>query len=211
MTQLSDIQSALIGCDAQNVSEAIEQALESGFSAQQILNDALIAAMDVIGEKMESGEMFIPEVLQAAMIMSKGVDRLKPMLAEGDRKVTGKVVFGTVKGDLHDIGKNLVIMMLEGAGFDVMDLGVDITPDAFVETVKSQQPDILALSALLTTTMPRIPETIAAVQKSGLKHRLKIMIGGAPVSQTFADEAGADGYAPDAGSAVRLAKALVAA
>ncbi|MGD9016293.1 MAG: corrinoid protein [Desulfobacterales bacterium] len=211
MTSLSDIQSALIGCDAQKTAEAIENALEGGVSAQEILSDGLIAAMDVVGEKMESGEMFIPEVLMAASIMSVGVERLKPMLAEGSRKATGKVVFGTVKGDLHDIGKNLVVMMLEGAGFEVQDMGVDIASEAFVEAVKSQQPDILALSALLTTTMPRITETIAAIQEAGLRDRLKIMIGGAPVSQTFANEAGADGFAPDAGSAVRLAKTLIAA
>ena len=156
---------------------------------------------------MESGEMFIPEVLMAAQAMSGAVEILKPLLAEGESASAGKIVIGTVKGDLHDIGKNLVVMMLESAGFDVIDLGVDVEPAAFVKAIQDNQPKVVGLSALLTTTMPMMKKSIESIQESGLRDNVKIIVGGAPVNQAFADEIGADGYAPDAGAASKMAKA----
>jgi 5-methyltetrahydrofolate--homocysteine methyltransferase len=165
--------------------------------------------MDVVGGRMENEEMFIPEVLMAAKAMGAAVDVLKPLLAESDVSSKGKVVIGTVKGDLHDIGKNLVAMMLESAGLEVFNLGVDVAPDKFVNEIKTKNANILALSALLTTTMPMMRETVAAVAKSGIREKVKILVGGAPVTQAYATDIGADGYAPDAGSATRLAKSLL--
>jgi 5-methyltetrahydrofolate--homocysteine methyltransferase len=158
---------------------------------------------------MENEDMFIPEVLMAAKAMSSAIEILKPLLAEEDIRAMGKVIIGTVKGDLHDIGKNLVAMMVESAGFEVYDLGADILPDKFVEEIKEKDANILCMSALLTTTMPMMKNTIDALKESGLREQVKIMVGGAPVTQSFADEIGADGYAPDAGSAVKLAKELL--
>jgi len=153
--------------------------------------------------------LFVPEVLIAARAMHAGMDILRPLLAEGDVVLAGKVVVGTVVGDLHDIGKNLVAMMLEGGGFEVIDVGVDVAPEKFVETVKTVQPDMIGMSALLTTTMPAMGRTIDALVEAGVRENVKVMIGGAPVTQAFADEIGADGYAPDAASAVELARSLV--
>jgi 5-methyltetrahydrofolate--homocysteine methyltransferase len=164
--------------------------------------------MDIVGEKMESGDMFIPEVLMSAQAMSISVEILKPLLAEGESSSAGKVVIGTVKGDLHDIGKNLVVMMMESAGFEVIDLGVDVDPAKFVEAIKVNKPNIVGLSALLTTTMPMMKKSIQSIEESGLRDSLKIIVGGAPVNKAFADEIGADGYAPDAGSASKMAKAM---
>jgi len=209
MAALDEIKEALIRGDEPTLTTLVKEAMGEGISAKEILNDGLIAAMDVVGERMESGEMFIPEVLMSANVMASAVAILKPELAAAGVQATGKVVFGTVKGDLHDIGKNLVIMMLESAGFEVADLGVDVAPEKFVAAVKESKPDILALSALLTTTMGMIGTTIDAVSGSGLRDQVRIMVGGAPISQKFADEVGADGYAADAGSAARLAKSLV--
>jgi 5-methyltetrahydrofolate--homocysteine methyltransferase len=209
MAALDEIKQALIRGDESTLTTLVKDAMGEGISAKEILNDGLIAAMDVVGERMETGEMFIPEVLMSANVMASAVAILKPELAAAGVQATGKVVFGTVKGDLHDIGKNLVIMMLESAGFEVSDLGVDVAPEKFVAAVKESRPDILALSALLTTTMGMIGTTIDAVSESGLRDQVRIMVGGAPISQKFADEVGADGYASDAGSAARLAKSLV--
>jgi 5-methyltetrahydrofolate--homocysteine methyltransferase len=209
MAALDEIKEALIRGDEPTLTGLVKEAMDQGISAKEILNDGLIAAMDVVGQRMETGEMFIPEVLMSANVMAAAVAILKPELAAAGVQATGKVVFGTVKGDLHDIGKNLVIMMLESAGFEVSDLGVDVAPEKFVAAVKESKPDILALSALLTTTMGMIGTTIDAVSESGLRDQIRIMVGGAPISQKFADEVGADGYAADAGSAARLAKSLV--
>jgi 5-methyltetrahydrofolate--homocysteine methyltransferase len=162
-----------------------------------------------VGKKMEAEDMFIPEVLRSAKTMSAAIDILRPHLAEGDIRVIGKVIIGTVKGDLHDIGKNLVAMMLESAGFDVYNLGTDIPPDKFIEEVKDKDADMLCLSALLTTTMPMMKTTIDTLAESGIRDQVKVMIGGAPVTQDFADQIGADGYTHDAGSATRLAKSLL--
>ena len=203
------ITDALVGCDEPKVLDLVQNALEEGIKAKEILNHGLIAGMDVVGEKMENEDMFIPEVLMAAKIMSAAVRILKPLLAEGDMSAMGRIIIGTVKGDLHDIGKNLVAMMLESAGFEVYNLGVDISPDQFVSEINDRNANMICLSALLTTTMPMMQQTIDAVVKSGFRDRVKIMVGGAPVTQDYATEIGADGYAPDAGSATKLAKALL--
>ncbi len=200
---------ALVGCDEPKVLDLVQNGLDEGVAAKEILNQGLIAGMDVVGEKMENEDMFIPEVLMAAKVMSAAVGILKPLLAEEDMSAMGRVIIGTVKGDLHDIGKNLVAMMLESAGFEVYNLGVDISPDKFVSEVNEKNANMVCLSALLTTTMPMMKQTIDAVVESGLRDRVKIMVGGAPVTKNYANEIGADGYAPDAGSATKLAKALL--
>ncbi len=210
MSELSKITQTLMEGDGGTLVTLVTEALEQGRTASEILNDELIAGMDLIGEKMGNGEMFIPEVLMAAHAMSGAVDLLKPHLAEGESSSAGTIVIGTVKGDLHDIGKNLVVMMLESGGFKVIDLGVDVEPEIFVEAIKENEPDILGLSALLTTTMPMMKKTVESVDDAGIRKNLKIMIGGAPVNQEFADKIGADAYAPDAGSASRMAKSMVA-
>jgi 5-methyltetrahydrofolate--homocysteine methyltransferase len=210
--KMADFQSmidTLIEGDEKKLTSLAQSALDEGVSAKEILEKGLMAGMDIVGEKMESEDMFIPEVLRSAKSMKAVIDILKPLLAEGDVITVGKVVIGTVKGDLHDIGKNLVAMMLESAGFDVYNLGIDITSDKFVEEIKDKNADMLCLSALLTTTMPMMKTTIDALSKSGLRDKVKVMIGGAPVTQEFADQIGADGYAHDAGSATKLAKALL--
>lgn len=200
---------ALVGCDEPKVLDLVQNGLDEGVAAKEILNQGLIAGMDVVGEKMENEDMFIPEVLMAAKVMSAAVGILKPLLAAEDMSAMGRVIIGTVKGDLHDIGKNLVAMMLESAGFEVYNLGVDISPDKFVSEVNEKNANMVCLSALLTTTMPMMKQTIDAVVESGLRDRVKIMVGGAPVTKNYANEIGADGYAPDAGSATKLAKALL--
>jgi 5-methyltetrahydrofolate--homocysteine methyltransferase len=200
---------SLIEFDEAKVLKLVQNGLDEGVAAKEILNQGLIAGMDVVGEKMENEDMFIPEVLMAAKVMSAAVGILKPLLAEEDMSAMGRVVIGTVKGDLHDIGKNLVAMMLESAGFEVYNLGVDISPDKFVSEVNEKSANMVCLSALLTTTMPMMKQTIDAVVESGLRDRVKIMVGGAPVTKEYANEIGADGYASDAGSATKLAKALL--
>jgi len=209
MFEYQEIGNALIACNQAKVIELVESALKENSPANEILNQGLITGMDIVGEKMQSGEMFIPEVLMAAKAMTAGLDILKPMLGDDGMLGQGSVVIGTVKGDLHDIGKNLVAMMLNSTGLRVFDEGVDVSPEKFVEKIKEQQPDILCLSALLTTTMPMLKATIDAIEESGLRGQIKIMIGGAPVTMDFANTIGADGYAPDAGSAVKLAKSLI--
>lgn len=199
---------ALVSGDEQKLTGLVRQGLDSNISAGQILN-GLLAGMDVIGEKMESEDMFIPEVLMAAKAMGNALEILSPLLADGARNAGGRVVIGTVKGDLHDIGKNLVAMMLESSGFQVSNLGVDIPPEKFLAAIRDNNSDIVCISALLTTTMPGMKKTIDAIMEAGLRNQVKILVGGAPVSQKYADEIGADGYAPDAGSAVKVAKAIM--
>jgi 5-methyltetrahydrofolate--homocysteine methyltransferase len=198
----------LIKGDEARLTELVKTAMEQGVPAKKILQEGLIAGMDIVGEKMENEDMFIPEVLMSAKSMSECVKILKPQLTEEDSAARGKVIIGTVKGDLHDIGKNLVSMMLASGGLEVFDLGVDVDPDKFAAEVKEKNAGMLCLSALLTTTMPMMRQTIHALTENGIRDRVKILIGGAPVTQSFADEIGADGYAPDAGSAVKLAKRL---
>ncbi|MHB0978702.1 MAG: corrinoid protein [Thermoleophilia bacterium] len=186
----------------------VQQGLDEGRPAQEILQQGLIAAMDIVGAKMEAEEMFIPEVLRAAKTMEAGLAVLKPFLAVGDLQVSGTVVIGTVKGDLHDIGKNLVAMLLSSAGFQVVDAGINVTPEAFVEKVKEAKADFLGMSALLTTTMPQMQETLKALEAAGLRKQVRVLVGGAPVTQSWADQIGADGYASDAGAAIKVAKEL---
>lgn len=210
MADLSAITQAVISGDGDQVTRLVQSAISENKTPKDILNEGLIKGMDTVGERMQDGEMFIPEVLMSAKAMSAAVAILKPLLGEGETTEYGKVVIGTVKGDLHDIGKNLVSMMLESAGFEITDLGVDVSPEQFVQAVKEHQAQVVGLSALLTTTMPMMQATIDALTESGLRSQVKVVIGGAPVTQKFADEIGADGYAPDAGSASKLAKQLVA-
>lgn len=188
-----------------------QKALDAGSDPQQILDQGLIAAMDVVGEKFSQGTLFVPQMLRSAKTMQACVALLKPQFQAGTVSSKGTVVMGTVKGDLHDIGKNLVSMMLEGAGFTIVDLGVDVAPEAFVKAVADEGPQILGMSALLSTTMPAMKATIEALKLAGHRGQVKVMIGGAPVTAQFAKEIGADRYASDAGSAVSEAKALLAA
>jgi|AACY02.16.fsa_nt_gi 5-methyltetrahydrofolate--homocysteine methyltransferase len=191
------------------VSELVQSALDQGVSAKEILDEGLMGGMGIVGGMMEREEIMIPQVLAIAQFMSNTIDeKLKPLLQETDMNPYGTALFATVQGDLHDIGKNLVIMMLEGAGFQVIDLGIDVPPEKIVEAIRENAPKMLGLSALLTTTMPMIKTTIDHVKESGLRDQIKILVGGAPVDQGFADEVGADGYAPDASSATNVAKAL---
>jgi len=207
---LEKISTAVIEGNLDDMVDLTEDALDEGLSAQDILDNGLMAGMDYVGVEFKAGNMFVPEVLRSARSMQNAMDILKPLLAEVGAKMTGKVVLGTVKGDLHDIGKNLVGMMCEGAGFEIKDLGKDIAPDAFVQAVKEFEPDILGMSALLTTTMRSMEHTIKALEEAGLRDKVKVMIGGAPVTQAFANQIGADGYASNAASAVELAKSFVA-
>jgi 5-methyltetrahydrofolate--homocysteine methyltransferase len=186
-----------------------QDALNDGLDAQVVLNDGLMPGMDYVGVEFRAGNMYVPEVLRSARAMQASMDLLKPLLIEGGVEMQGKVLLGTVKGDMHDIGKNLVSMMCEGAGFEVKDLGKDVAPEAFVVAVKEFEPDILGMSALLTTTMRAMEQTINALQEAGVRDSVKIMIGGAPVTQSFADQIGADGYASNAAAAVDLAKEFV--
>jgi 5-methyltetrahydrofolate--homocysteine methyltransferase len=194
-----------------NQEEAVKEvnvALKSGHAAGDILHKSLIPAMEEVGRLFEEGEYFVPEMLIAARAMKAGLEIIKPMLVDSGIEPFGKVVIGTVKGDLHDIGKNLVAMMLEGAGFEIIDLGTDVSPEQFAAAV-SGGVDILGLSALLTTTMPNMEQTIKAIEAAGTREKVKIIIGGAPVTQEYAQKIGADGFAPDASQAVTLAKSLL--
>lgn len=202
------LQSVLKG-DASAARDAVEAALDAGLRPDQILEDGLIAAMVEVGARFEREELYVPEMLIAARAMQGGLMILRPLLVESGVKARGKVVLGTVKGDLHDIGKKLVGMMLEGAGLEVMDLGIDVPPGRFAEAVRSGSADVVGLSALLTTTMQNMRSTIEALEDMGVRSRVKVIIGGAPVTEAFAEEIGADGYAPDASRAVALVKSLL--
>jgi len=194
---------------AQKVTAAkVTEAIESGLTAETILNDGLVKAMAEVGRLFEEGEYFVPEMLIAARAMQSGLTILKPILVAEDFKPIGKVAAGTVKGDLHDIGKNLVCMMLEGASFEIVDLGTDVKPEQFIEAVREQGCNIIAMSALLTTTMPNMKATIEALKEAGLRDQVKVMVGGAPLTDSFAAEIGADGYSLDASQAVALARRL---
>jgi len=211
MTDLKQIAENLIQGKAEKVKELVQKAVDEGEDVEKILNEALLAGMSVVGDKFKRNEFYVPEVLIAARAMKAGMEVIRPFLAEKNIKGKGRIVLGTVKGDLHDIGKNLVGMMLEGAGFEVVDLGVDIPAEKFVEEIKKTDAQIVGMSALLTTTMPAMKDVIAALTKEGIRKNVKVMIGGAPVTQDYADEIGADGYAPDAASAVDKAKELLTA
>ncbi len=211
MADFSVLKEAVIEGNAASAKALTQGLLDEGVGPQEILDEALIPAMDVVGEKFSNREFYIPEMLIAARAMQGGLGLLKPLLAEAQAKSRGKVVIGTVKGDLHDIGKNLVGMMLQGGGFEVIDLGTDVKPSRFVEAVEKEKPDLVMMSALLTTTMTSMRDTISALAEAGLRESVRVGIGGAPVTQRFADEIGADFYAPDATGAVVKAKGLIAA
>jgi 5-methyltetrahydrofolate--homocysteine methyltransferase len=205
---LKVIYQAVIDGDAAEVESGVKSALAEGIGAEEILNKALIAPMDEVGQRFEEGDLFVPEMLIAARAMQTGLKILKPHLAKADVKAAGKVAIGTVKGDLHDIGKNLVAMMLEGAGFEVLDLGVDVSPDAFVKAAR-EGAQLIGMSALLTTTMSNMEATIQALKTADLRDKVKVFIGGAPVTQEYATKIGADGFASDASSATRMAHQLI--
>ena len=209
MASLRDISEALMKGDAEKVKGLVQEKLKDGTSPFEILNNALIAGMTEVGKKFKALEIYVPEVLVSARAMSWGVDALKPAWKGKDVKPLGTVVLGTVKGDLHDIGKNLVVMMMEGAGFKVIDLGINIPVEKFIQAVKEHQPDILGMSALLTTTMGEFKKNIEALKNSGLKDKVKVMVGGAPVSERYALDSGADAYGGDAIDAVEKAKELL--
>jgi len=207
MVDLKTLAEAIIKGDQNTAVKITKQALNEGIAAKSVLKDGLIAGMDIVGARFKNNEIFVPEVLIAARAMKSAMGILEPELAKAGVKPTGTFLIGTVQGDLHDIGKNLVAMMLKGAGFEVIDLGVDVTPEKFVEQVKTSNVRLVGMSALLTTTMPGIEKTIKALKNAGIS--AKIMIGGAPITQAYADKIGADGYAPDAASAVDVAKCLI--
>jgi 5-methyltetrahydrofolate--homocysteine methyltransferase len=210
MSRYQEISESVIKGNAQAVVDLIKAALDKGENPKEIINEGLIGGMQVVAERFKNNEMYIPEVLVAARAMNKGLEIIKPLISDSDMQPLATVVVGTVKGDLHDIGKNLVCMMLEGAGFKVIDIGINVSEDAFAKAVEEHQPDVLGMSALLTTTMISIGNTIEALKQRGLRDKVKIIVGGAPVTDAYAKEVGADGYAPDAGSAVDLVKKLLA-
>jgi len=209
MVDLKELSETIQQGDAEGVAQLTAQAIEEGLSPKQILSEGLIAGMDVVGVKFKEGELFLPEVLGVATAMHAGLDVLKPILAESGEKMIGKIVLGTVKGDLHDIGKNLVGMMLEGAGFEVNDLGIDVPAERFLEAAQEDGVDIVGLSALLSTTMPKMRETIYTLHEAGLAPKIKVMVGGAPVTRKYAEEVGADGYGDNAAAAVDEARRLI--
>jgi 5-methyltetrahydrofolate--homocysteine methyltransferase len=206
---LIEIKNAIVEGQSSVVKEKVGQALELGLNPADVLNTGMVDAMAEVGKRFERGESFVPEMLLAARAMQSGLVILRPSLVKADFKSVGKVAIGTVEGDLHDIGKNLVCMMLEGAGFEILDLGTDVAPDKVVAVVRESSPDIVALSALLTTTMSNMKVTIDALKDAGLRGRVKVMVGGAPVTEVYAQLIGADGYSPNAARAVNLAKSLV--
>lgn len=194
---------------AKIVKGLVQEAIDAGIPTQKILEEGLLSGMNVVGEKFKNNEIFVPEVLVAARAMNMGAGLLKPLLAQGGVHASGKVCIGTVKGDLHDIGKNLVKMMMEGKGLEVVDLGTDVSPDTFVKTAEEQNCSVICCSALLTTTMGVMGDVVKAAEEAGIRKKVKIMVGGAPVTQAFCDQIGADVYTPDAASAAEAAIALM--
>ncbi len=208
MDVLKQISESLQRGEDKKVAELTRQALDAGLTAGQILNDGLLAGMDVVSARFGANEIFLPEVLLSARAMNAGMDLIKPLLIAGEVRSLGKVVIGTMRGDLHDIGKNLVGVMLKGAGFEVIDLGANVAPERFVDTAEAEGAQVVGLSALLTTTMTGMKDVVSLVKDKGLDGRVKVIVGGAPLSQAFADEIGADGYGYDASNAVTLVKRL---
>jgi 5-methyltetrahydrofolate--homocysteine methyltransferase len=209
MPLTTDICDAVVNGDQAQTLRLTNQALEAGIPAEIVLREGLIAAMAEVGNKFDCGEYFVPDMLVSSRAMKAGMERLRPLLVAADVKPVGKVVIGTVKGDLHDIGKNLVAVMLQGAGFQVIDLGVDVSADRFVQAVKESGAELVALSALLTTTMPNMLAVVDALKKAGLRDKVKVLIGGAPITSAFAEHIEADDFAPDAAVAANHAKVLV--
>jgi 5-methyltetrahydrofolate--homocysteine methyltransferase len=209
MAVLDEIKAATIAGNMDKTVAGVDQALSEGMSPGDIIQNGLIEAMGVVGEKFKTNEIYVPEMLIAARAMKAGLAKLKPLMVEGDVKTLATVVLGTVKGDLHDIGKNLVGIMMEGAGMQVFDVGVDISPEQFVEAVKENKPQFVGISALLTTTMPGMKATLEALEEAGLRGDVKVLVGGAPVTQKFAEDIGADGYAENAAEVVDRIKAML--
>lgn len=210
MANFEELTKSVISGNLKKVQKQTQALIDEGVSPLDIINQGLIAGMGVVGARFKNGEMFVPEVLVAARSMGAGVDICKPLLGDLEMPSAGKVLLGTVKGDLHDIGKNLVGMMLESRGYTVINAGIDVPPEKFIEAIKEQKPDVLAMSALLTTTMLHMKDTIELMKEEGIRDQVKVIIGGAPISQDFADEISADGFAPDAASAVDLCNRLLA-
>ncbi|MBQ5606138.1 MAG: corrinoid protein [Prevotella sp.] len=200
---------AIVQGKADKASEATQKAIDEGITPQDIINNQMIRAMAEVGQRFQDGKAFVPQLLMAGRAMKAALELLKPLMAGDKSTSAGTVVIGTVKGDLHDIGKNLVASMLEGSGFEVVNIGIDVSSESFVEAIKTNKADILCMSALLTTTMTYMKEVINAIENAGIRSEVKIMVGGAPISQSFADEIGADGYSDNANSAVAVAKKLV--
>lgn len=211
MSNLNNLYEAILTGNLNLSISTTQEAIAEGVNPQEVINEYMVKAMEEIGARFESGKAFVPNLLMSARAMKGSLDLLKPLLKTDGSQSAGKVVIGTVKGDLHDIGKNLVASMLEGCGFEVINLGVDVSSEKFIEAVKEHNADVICMSALLTTTMNYMKEVIAAVEAAGLKDKVKIMIGGAPLSQSFANQIGANGYSDNANSAVQLAKMLIAA
>lgn len=209
--QMEAIKEAVIGGKHSEIKELVQQAVDGGLDPNTIINEGLIAAMDVVGKDFGSGKIFVPEMLVAAVTMKNGLDVVKPLLAGDQDHSRGTVIIATVKGDLHDIGKNLVSMMLEGAGFTVIDLGVDLSVEKLLDKVKEIKPQVLGLSALLTTTMPEMKRVIEELEAQGMRQSVKVMVGGAPVDRSFAEKIGADGYGANAAEAVELARRFAVA
>lgn len=210
MVTFDALKEAIMGGDREAVEFQVRKALSEEAKAQDILVNGLITGMEVVAQRFKAGEMFLPEVLLCAEVMHNGLDIINPLLAKSGHKGLGTVVIGTVEGDIHDIGKRIVSFLLEGTGFEVIDLGVNITADAFAQAIEKHNPDVLGMSALLTTTMPNMGQTINFLKEKGLRDKVKVVVGGAPITENFAQSIGADGYAPEAGSAVELVKKLVA-
>lgn len=208
MTIRDAIQRSVIGGDFVACMDQVKEALEQGTSWEEILNESLIAAMLEVGERYKRGEIFLPEMMISARAMLKAVEVLEPLITAGERKYLAKMVIGTVRGDLHNIGKNIVIMMCKGVGMELIDLGVDVPTGTFVEAIREHKPEFLGLSALLTSTMPAMEETIRAVNAAGMRNHVKVLVGGAPVTERFAEEIGADAYAHDAATAVDIIRAF---
>ena len=211
MADLKELYEAVLSGDAKTAHATTKQALADGVDPLNLVNDYMVPAMDEVGRRFESNEYFVPELLISARAMKSALDIIRPLLTARGDKPAGRVAIGTVKGDLHDIGKNLVASLLEGGGFEVIDLGVNVTPEKFIETVREKDANIVAMSALLTTTMPAMKTTIDALKQAGVREKVKVLIGGAPITQKYADEIGADGYSENAVGAVALAKKAIAA
>ena len=205
---MEKIKEVIIDGKHKDIEDLVRVAVEENLNLNEIINDAMIVAMDMVGQRFADNQIYVPEMLVAALTMKKGLDIIKPLLKDGERESKGTIVICTVKGDMHDIGKNLVIMMLEGAGFDVIDLGVDLSVEEVVKQVEEVKPTILGLSALLTTTMPEMEKVIGTLKEKGLRNSVKVFVGGAPVDAAFAEKIGADGYGKDATEAVKLARSM---
>lgn len=211
MSTLNNLTQSVIEGNVEQVKDQVRALVACGTNPVEIVNQGLIAGMNVVGARFKAGDMYVPEVLMCARSMGAGLELVKPLIAEKDVQNKGKIVIGTVKADLHDIGKNLVSMMMQSGGLEVIDIGIDVAPEKFIEAVREHKPDVVGMSALLTTTMPAMKDTIELLEEEGLRDKVKVIVGGAPVSQEFASSIGADGYAPDAATATDLCKEYIGA